>query len=1336
MAQLALGVVGAYLGGAAATAAGYAAGASVIFGMTGNAIGWSIGSLVGSMLGQKGVHNVQPGIGDKSVQASTYGTYKTTIYGTMRVAGNVIDGVSEVREVLTTTRVGKGGPKGSNTTRSWNADVAIDLCQAGIQGIRKIWADGKLVYDVSTGASASSIIASSVKAQSLKLYDGSESQLPDPTLEAVHGTGNVPAYRGRSYVVFSGIDCPNGKLQQLTFEVSMSISASATLPALTPAVQMNPDVMYEAANYTNISRVCGPESAYHMTANSGGGGFFGYRWSAQGFEYGNGYAKKLWARELASYGTGNYARLAGANGSYKAPFAVRSALLVNGDHATTNTLVHINLLNGEETIVNTFTPGTLAYDLAVAEVAYDEISDKFVVVGDGSGGRTYEKANPGIYTKTGGLLIRLATLNAGVGYPVAFYNSIVYVIDIRSGYAYLQSYNAATGAFISEVGPGPLSLDVTTAAPAVDIPSGVTTYGWLTQISSHSGGVFVYSKSLNKSWRVEDSWYEISNTVPNSAAPAQGVANSWAGQDYVVEGPLTSSVDALLTYRVAPHKSFDVSDVTLDTVVSDICINAGLAVDQIDVTGLSAQTLRGYAITRQSSARAALEPLMKAYFVDAREQDGKVQFVLRSAQTSQTSITFDELAAYESGDPPDAMPLSRSGEMELPRSVSVSYIDYDFDYQTGTQVARRQTVETVNDTSDDLAIATTANRAATVADVLLYDAWSQRNKRTMSLQRKYAALSPGDVVTVEYPQGTNTLKRITRANDTGVLISLDVVDGDAPLYDAQGTGVSGSAGQAGPTLTPPTKLALLDIPLLRDSDATDNGIFAALAGYAGGWGGGVLYSGISEATLAIVGSVTTGANIGTATTALGAWTQNTVDWLNSVTVEEVGTLSSCTLDAALDNGENACVIGSEVLQYLTATYVSAGKYVLSNLIRGQRGTEQHRGTHTTYENFVALPSAGTGLIKVDQDLGEVGQSHQYRAVSFGLTADSASSVSFTSGGVCLKPFSPVNFKRVAINGNSNLSWDRRSRLSGGFVDGGDIAIGEVAELYYVDIYSDSTYTLIVRTIQTNTTSCIYTVAQQAIDWGGYRRQIYIRISQVSALIGRGFPLEVDSNVANIVGTAPGLLAHFDTPGLTPVDSSSYAFPCAVTGAAVITSTKSKFGGSSLYIPSGGINYVSFDTSSTPFNVGTGDFTCEFWLLVNSTGFGGYFLTISDSGPPTTISGSMIGLQITQSSKAIRVETYGPGAVFETANTVAAAYTATNVWFHVALVRRSGALQLFIDGFSKLSVASTAALNYSVGNKVRVGGYPSASVSEMYYDEFLFVREARYAGNFTPPTSPH
>jgi hypothetical protein len=1321
--QLALAAVGSMIGGATLGTG------IVALGMTGNAIGWAVGSLLGSMIGQKAVHNRQPGLGDKSVQVSTYGQMQTLLYGTMRLAGNVVDGVGEIREVATTTRVGKGGPKGSNTTLTWNADIAVDLCQAGVQGIRKMWLGGKLVYDVSSGGTASSIIASSIRASSFVLYNGAESQLPDPTLEALHGVGNVPAYRGRSYVVIAGLDCPNGQIPQLTFEVSMSITPAATLPMLTPQLIYHPTNATQAVVYTTVSRVLGPDVVYQTIQNISAS----YTWAAQGFKAGNGYVQKLWDKTWPSIGSGAYSLMPAMNGSHKTPMMVRAALGTNGVYSSTNTTTVIDMITGLETTVREFVPGTIDYEMVPMYAAWDEITARFVLIGLERGASNYERLNPGIYSVEGGLLARVA-LPATAGAIAAFYAGVIYTLDQRSGQTYLQRYDGTTGAFISEVGGGPIAISCTAySSPGSDPVSTVSIQGFNTAISAHAAGVFVYAKTLNKAWRIESTWVELSTTIANSSG-SNGIQNAWIEQHYIAEGPLVAAPDAEMHYRVAAMKSFDPADVQVGPIISDLCERAGLTSGQIDVTGL-AETLRGYAITRQISARAAVEPLLKAFFLDAREQDGQVQFFPRADQVSEFEVSYEELAAgAEAGDP---MPLSRADESTMPRSVTVTYMDVDADYQVGTQRAIRQVAETINELADELPLAITAARAATVADVLLYDAWSGRNARSVTLQRKFAVVSPGDVGLFEYPQGTFTQKRVVRASDDGQVVTLDLVDGDVQLYTSSQVGVAAPAEQAGLSLIAPARMAIMDIPILRDAD-NSNGPYVAMAGAATPWSGGALYIGNDDSSLSIAASVSSGASVGIATTALGAWSQNTIDSINTVRVEEVGTQASTTIDGALTNNINLWLIGDELLYAITATYVSAGVYTLSNLVRGLRGTERYRSTHVAYERAVQIPETGQGIMHPTLDLGVIGQERQYRAISFGRDLDSEISTPFSLQGYGLMPLQPVDFRRSSVNGNTTMTWNRRSRFSGEFPSGSDIPIGESAELYYVDVYSDSTFTLILRTISTDEPRATYTLAQQTVDFGAYQAMLYLRISQVSGLVGRGVPLEVTSVQSSVTAAVPSLLAHFDGAGLwtTPIDSSSYAFACTVTGAAVMTSSKSKFGGSSLYIPVGGINFVSFDTSSAAFNVGTGDFTCEFWFLANSTGYGGYFFTISDSGPPTTISGSMIGLSITQSSKAMKVETYGPGAAFETSNTIAAAYPTTNVWHHLALVRRASVLTCYINGVNKLSVASTAALNYSASNKVRIGGYPSASVAEMYYDEFLFVREALYSADFTPPVAPY
>lgn len=1319
--QLALAAAGSAIGG-------QLLGTGVVFaGMTGNAIGWAVGSLVGGLLGQKAVHTRQPGIGDKSVQASTYGSFQTLLYGTMRVAGNVIDGVGEIREIATTTRVGKGGPKSTHTTLTWNVDIAIDLCQAGVLGIRKMWLGGKLVYDVSTGGTASSIIASSARARAFKLYDGAETQLPDPTLEALHGVGNVPAYRGRSYVVFTELDCPNGQIPQIHFEVCMAIATGGALPVLTPQLNFHPAASTQAPVYSSISRVCGPDVVWHMCKNFSAT----YAWVAEGYKAGNGYAQSLWRADWPPYGSGVYPRMPGMNGSHKTPMAVRATLGSNTVYSSTNTMTVIDMRTGVETVVRTFTPGTVDYDLKPSTAAWDEITQRFVVIGQVTGGTSYERFNPGIYTVSGGLQARIA-LPATAGVPVAFYNGVVYTLDQRSGQTYVQLYSGSTGAFISEVGggPGTIGLEYSGTSPADPITT-VAVEGCDTCISAHAGGVFVYAKTLNKVWRIDTAWREISATVVNSAA-ADGILNAWVEEDYVVEGPLLAAPDNAMHYRVAPTRAFDPLDVSVRGIVEDICARAGLDPAEVDALALTGDTLRGYAITHQASGRAALEPLLKCFFVDAREQDGQIEFILRADQVSSFSVSYEELAFHESDDVPDPLPLARSDDASLPRSVTVSYIDPDADYQAGTQVAVRQTVETINEQSDELPLAIGPARAASVAEVLLFDAWSRRNARSASVGRKFAAVSPGDVGTFEYPQGSTTLKRVVRVNDTGALIELDLVDGDAPLYVDAAQGVSLPAEQPAPELNAPTRMELMDIPILRDID-DGNGLYAALAGLASPWGGAVLYRGNDDATLEPVGSVTTGTTIGHTLDALGNWTQNTRDSINTVTVENAGTLASTTFDSATANGDNLCLIGDELVQFLTATYVSAGKYVLSNLLRGRRGTEHHRSSHAVHDRFVLIPTTGAGIVRTELNIGEIGQEKQYRAITFGKTVDSEQSTAFASTGAALKPFAPVDLRRLSLNGDTTLTWSRRTRLSAGFVAGADVALGETSQAYVVDIYSDSSFSVLVRSLEVSTARAVYTLAQQIADFGGYQTTLHLRVHQVSSLVGRGFALQASSVQANVNGPVPSLLAHFDGAGIitTPVDSSPYAFPATLSGA-LLSDAQSKFGASSLLVPASG-NLCLFDTSSAAHSFGTGDFTVEFWFwAAASAGYAGV-LAMSDTGTPG-FSGRAFAIYLHTGSKTVETFVYSGGATNYTGSSAGSLYT-TGTWNHVAVCRASGVTRTFINGVQVLSGANTGSVNYAGTFKVHVGGWYGASVAGLHIDEVRIVKDALYTANFTPPATP-
>ncbi len=212
MAALVLGLAGSAIGGSTMVT-----GALGISAAMGASLGWSLGSMLGGMLGPK--QKIEgPRLQDGKVQASTHGQVIPIIYGSYRTAGNIID-FSGMREHAKKERSKKA--KTVMTTYSYECDVAVGICAGTIGGVRRIWANNELIYSVAEDADLATIQASNNAAGNIKIYTGSETQLPDPTLEALHGAGNVPAYRGLAYIVISRIwvEKYGNRLPNFEFEV-------------------------------------------------------------------------------------------------------------------------------------------------------------------------------------------------------------------------------------------------------------------------------------------------------------------------------------------------------------------------------------------------------------------------------------------------------------------------------------------------------------------------------------------------------------------------------------------------------------------------------------------------------------------------------------------------------------------------------------------------------------------------------------------------------------------------------------------------------------------------------------------------------------------------------------------------------------------------------------------------------------------------------------------------------------------------------------------------------------------------------------------------------------
>jgi hypothetical protein len=155
----------------------------------------------------------------------------------------------------------------------------------------------------------------------------------------------------------------------------------------------------------------------------------------------------------------------------------------------------------------------------------------------------------------------------------------------------------------------------------------------------------------------------------------------------------------------------------------------------------------------------------------------------------------------------------------------------------------------------------------------------------------------------------------------------------------------------------------------------------------------------------------------------------------------------------LNSEANAMLVGSEVIQFMTATFVSAGVYKLTGLLRGRRGTEWAMTGHSIDERVVLLRTAG--LLALNHDASRIGISQQYKAVTLGKTLSSAKANTITDTGIRLKPWAPADVRKAVTDSQLTVTWDRRTRLSTRFLSASAVPLGESSEAYDIELINGS-----------------------------------------------------------------------------------------------------------------------------------------------------------------------------------------------------------------------------------------------------------------------------------------
>jgi len=1045
-------------------------------------LGLMVGSLVGGVaervLSAPEAEVVEgPKPGELRIQNCSYGVPIPWYWGTVRAAGNLIAG-PYVEDVRVEQEVGGGGgvcggpPEQVQVTYVRYATFAVGLCRGPITRIARVWANSKLIYDLSETTGK----AVQMDGLNMTVYPGDETQQPDPYLEAEEGEGQVPAHRGLAYVVFYRMPLSEfgNNLPLLNFEIQVDATASVPVLGVDPGHQSHdgiwrtPDDQWMIIEHSNhwyrFNVVTGEEviqvdhdadkipGVYHGFHDiDERGHIYTAKYSRPNYNYAVkldldfnliATGPELPATEKATVirnprypyvwytkaGGGCYVlhrdSLASANAvdDYTAisPPSGKEAKMIAVDH-TTGTVYVLYATNtvSADTIVRVYPADGDSYDeydLSAyiywgAVIAFDETSNQ-VIIGshyDLSGGTTYRP----VAFFDGDTLAHLATIQQDL---VTSYNVSAFQSGVRNGCLYTLG-----GSRVNKINVNSRS---------------VTTYDTNSQTGGTGYGL-CYDPVCHAVWQAVDG----ASSVLYKCLLDRGTGDA----------------------------------VTLGSIVADICAEVDLQGGAIDVSALT-DNVRGYMVEARMAARQAIQPLMDTFFFDGVESDTKLKFVKRGG-ASAASIAEADLAAHPGGQQrPQTLPRPIRQEVELPVQVDVTYINPEADYQLGNQRTRKLTTNSSNMPNLRLPVVLGDDEAKQVAYTHLSAAWLGRFLYSFQLARKYFYLEPTDVVTVTKGSEEHVVRIVSMRYQGGVL-AVEAVKEDATIYSNSFGGASAPAHAPVVHYPGPSYLEIIDCPALEDVQ-DKAGLYLAACGYSEYWRGCVVYkSNDGDMTWSSFATLQSAAVMGKCSTALGDFGYTHWDGGNSVTVrlsDPDATLSSCSKAQALE-GANACLIGDEILHFTTPTEESDGSYTLSGLLRGRRGTEWATGTHAVGDRFVLLTVPGVFFEEIS--LSEENSARVYKGVSIGQMFAKAPEQTVTALIRTLMPYSPVHIAG-SRDGSYNLtvSWVRRTRIGGHWADGHDVPLGEESESYEVDILDKDG--AVVRTISAGSESAAYSAADQ------------------------------------------------------------------------------------------------------------------------------------------------------------------------------------------------------------------------------------------------------------------
>jgi hypothetical protein len=1011
----------------------------------GTQLGWMIGSAIGGYVDPTQVYG--PRLKDVRGQTSAVGGAIPRAWGTAPVPGNII---WQQENPPVTEHKNTDDGKGSGTeqiTYTYTRSYAVMFHLGEIAGVLQIKRNGKIVYDardddtLQAEYEASMGPLSSVEEwtnrlrlqramnnrwmNKCRIYTGTQTQEPDPTIEAYLGVGNVNAYRGRAYMVVTDDETQAGEIAQFEIVVASCGTVNTIPGGATWLLAFNQD---GSAGQIKESLDGWDWSAAATSTPLEEGGVFSP--TGGGFlAHANG---QVLATSSSSSGVGGSVRFAfrDEEGSWHAiTQETSSSAGLKPLWTGTHWMIAQNSGGNTQVSADGLTFTSTGYEFqSIAKVggqvlgayatgaSFDIVSCR-LLGSDGSDAVIKPPLHTGYITRravidcdgsTVGLAVeeefgagdrRVHVLSSGdiaetwTEHTSPFpdftgaleYGIKIHYANILNVWVVCARDRVAIGSSLSS-----LALEPTTFSDNI---TGIDSDGQKVIICGEGGMLFA--------WTPTDGWEALSGgegtnimdvvafSMPGDAVAIPDSPGGYIGQDGTayIPGSYTTLTPCATT--------------TVGEIVADLCELSGLTADEYDVSQLT-DTLDGYVVARETDAASVIESLRPVGMFDPAEWEGRIRFIKRGG-TAVGSINGDDLVERDG----DAVEREMVQEVELLQKVSVGYLDSQAAWAPNTQAWER-TVGTINARGQSVVEVTAvmgADQAATTSKRKGLVSWGEPEKQKFSLlSLRHAKYTPTDILNLTHNDAEVDTIRLMQIEDDSGIREIESSLNCAEAYNATATGVAPKP----PTITDaslrgPTYAVYMNLPSLRTQDNVP-GVTIGACGMLTGWqGAAILLSedgGVSYQQITSFNQPT----------AMGRLTAGCSDSSEPIAVRmNEGSLSSIT-EAQLALRHNAFAVVTndvaELGQFQTATATDSNTYDLTGAVRGQLGTTA--ATHYVGDPFVMVAAAQF----VPLDISLAGRTLYFKAVTFGTSQDAAEAVPFVFNPL----FSSVTISPITVSG--------------------------------------------------------------------------------------------------------------------------------------------------------------------------------------------------------------------------------------------------------------------------------------------------------------------------------